>query len=169
MASAPHLLASLARMPPRSAEVVKAVTLLGLDRAGIAARYGITAEAADVLVLRSARDLVAAIRDTTAAPQSDDVERREAADLAKALADRSPHPLATPLFEIANDRDFVVEGLARAQAAAEQSPQHARELWIRRVLIAVLLALSAYFLWRDQTKPRPPPQPRPGSTVPVPK
>lgn len=160
MASA-WLLSALERMPPRSAEVVKALALGGLDRAGMAERYGISPEAADVLTWRAARDLVAAIKNTREPPLPHEVELREAKALADALSSRSPHPLATPLLEIVAEREEVRAALAKAAAEAERSPARARETWLRRLAIAVLLALTAYFFWREQTKPLPPPEPRP--------
>lgn len=70
-------------------------------------------------------------------------------------------PLAELLAALATHRDGLKRRLAEAEAAAARSPTRTREVWLRRLAIAVILALTAYFYWRDQHAPPPPPLPRP--------
>ncbi|MEW6433822.1 MAG: sigma factor-like helix-turn-helix DNA-binding protein [Myxococcota bacterium] len=86
-------------------------------------------------------------------------------DALERTADAAPaeqvKPLADVLGALAAHRDGLKRRLADAEAAAARSPARAREVWLRRIAIAVILALTAYFYWRDQHAPPPPPLPRP--------
>ena len=154
-ASALHRL--LAQAPPRSAEVVKRVTLDGLDLAALAGLFGVDEERARVLVFRAFLD----VHSGGAAAVPDAEEAREL----RAFFAGEAGPVATPLLTLRAQLEANRDALrARLEAAAkewEASPAREREEWLRRLAIVLVLALSAFFYWREQHKPRPPPERRP--------
>ncbi|MEW5742020.1 MAG: hypothetical protein AB1938_24105 [Myxococcota bacterium] len=260
---------ALARTPPRSAQVVMRVGLDGWTLPELASRYGVSAQAGAVLLLRALRDFDAAVarRSTPAPPLPDDEERDAARALAQQLAlsarpagaaaaaggegsvppsavrlaaspeapaeasgaeasrgqvsasrassapppgGASAHPASTlqrpeasatgassgeppawpadippaPEFgdtpgpspgggaavatwleylrALAAHRDAVRQRIAAAEEAAARSPARARETWLRRLAIVAILALSAWFYWKEQQRP-----PKPPPNIPV--
>lgn len=95
------------------------------------------------------------------APASASDERPSAAARGVDASADEVRPLAELLAALATHRDGLKRRLADAEAAAARSPARAREVWLRRLAIAVILALTAYFYWRDQHAPPPPSLPRP--------
>jgi hypothetical protein len=158
----------LGRCPPRSAEVLTHASFDDWNPGRLAGRYGIPEPAAEVLLLRCARDFrfAAEGRPVPAAPLPDAEEQALARQLADALATPGAAAAevrahAEDLAALATHRDKLRRALEAAQAEAERSPARTRELWLRRVAIAVILAISAWSLWRGQhAPPERPPLPR---------
>jgi hypothetical protein len=154
----------LGRCPPRSAEVLARVSHDGWSVVQLATRYGISESAAAVLLLRCARDFrfAAEGRAVPAMPLPDAEEQALATKLTAALAtpaEASPdmRAHAEDLAALTHHRQELRRRLEAAQAEAERSPARTRELWLRRVAIALILALTAWTWWRGP--PAPPEKP----------
>ncbi len=138
--------AALASVPARDALVLRFRFLEGDSRETSALRYGLTPEIYDLLLERSARPFLARLRGQSARVLPD----AEEAAAAAALRDHTP----AELVALAEHRDAVKALLIAAEAAAEKSPQRARENWLRRIGIVLILAATAYFYWQEQ-QPKP--------------
>lgn len=123
---------ALQRIHPRSAQVLVATTLEARSEAETAALYGLPVDRFQTLLSRAT------------------------AELAQALG-RSATGLLEELRTEASGLRARLEELERAELA---SPAHRRELWLRRLAILAILALTGYYWWRDGTPPLP------GSTPP---
>src|SRR5262249_33277367 len=144
----PELQAALARTPARSAQLLSHRLLEAKSREDCAALYGLPLEAWDILFLRATRDFERALG--SRAPHSDDAnEAAQAAQLSRAL---------TPeLIELSDHRDELRRLIEKAQADWESSPGHTLEIWARRIAIIVIIALTAYFYWREEQQKKPVP------------
>lgn len=157
----------LQRTPPRSAEVLSRIALDEWTLATLAERYGIEPSSARRLLLRAARDFDAAARHaaTPAPPMADTEEHAQADALAQSLEGTSVpdavRPLAELLTGLARHREALKRRIAEAERLAAASPARQREVWLRRIAILIVLALSAWFYWRDQQPPPTPALPRP--------
>ena len=157
----------LLRTPPRSAEVLSRVAFDGWTVPTLAERYGIELASARRLLLRAVRDFDAAARHarTPAPPLADDAEQAQAEALAASLEGQPPpetvRPLADALAALTRHRDEVKRRLSEAELIAASSPARRWEHWLRRLAILAVLALSAWFYWREQHQPPPAPLPRP--------
>ena len=134
----------LTEAPPRSAEIVRRVALDGLALEQVAQLFNVGLPEAEVLVFRALVDVRSGgserVRDGA---ERDGVRERELLELLK--AHRAP----------------LQARLAEAAQAYAASPDRNRDEWLRRLAIVVVLALTAFFYWREQHKPRPPPEKRP--------
>lgn len=63
------------------------------------------------------------------------------------------------LRALTQHKEAVRRRLVEAEEAAARSPARARETWLRRLAIIAILALSAWFYWKEQHKPPQPPPP----------
>jgi hypothetical protein len=139
--------------PPRSAEIVKRVTLRGLTLDAVAAQFSLTPELGKRLVLRALLDVESG--GTLRVPDADEPALAEAV-----LSDTvtPTDPLATRLHglrtRLRDHAPALEKKLEAAAEAFEKSPDRARDEWLRRLAIVVVLALSAYFYWREQNKPK---------------
>ena len=138
----------LRQVPSRSAHVLAGRILEGVTREDSAARYCVSVEAYDVLLWRSARDLLAARRGegpTRPLPYSE--EAKLAAALAEALETKggTECPEAALLEELAVHATVVRSALAAAERADDASPARRREDVVRWLAVAALVALTAYF------------------------
>ncbi len=82
-----------------------------------------------------------------------EVEQRQAETLCNALERRPPPSgeaghLVQTLFALRANAAVIRERLARAEQAELSSPEYARETWLRRIAIVVVLAVSAWFYWQ---------------------
>ena len=149
MSEADALFRVLTAAPPRSREIVVTHAIDGVPLDALATRFGLELPALRRLVARSLHALHA-----PRGPQLSDADEQVLAD--------------------ALERDATLEALrrnktevrAKLNAAAEAwaaSPDRARDERVRYVLIAVVIALSAWFYWRENHQP-PRFEPRPGAT-----
>lgn len=148
----------LADAPTRSAEIVKRVALTGTDLPALAKLHGIDLPRAQLLLFRSLMDVASG--GTVRVPDA-----REQAEV-DAMQTSSPGDgegaRARKLWDqLVEHREALTQKLDKAAAAYAASPDRDRDEWVRRLAIALVLALTAYFYWRDQTKPLPPHQKRP--------
>lgn len=150
--------------PLRSAEIVKRVTLAGTDFPAIAALYGVDEARARVLVFRAFLDVQSGgslrVPDDREAVEIEAMTRADAPSTGEGAEARQ---LWNRLVE---HREGLKARLDKAAAEFAASPDRDRDEWLRRLAIVIVLALTAYFWWREQTKPLPPPQKRP-TTAPV--
>ncbi len=153
---------ALRAIPPRAAQVLGYRLLEGHDANACAEHYGVTAEAFDVLLLRSAHPLAARFGFAQPLPDDFAAEQAMATGLRAALESNADDPLAAPLRALAAEKDAVRALLLQAEEAYLRSPAAQRELWLRRLAIVVVLALSAWFWWREQESKKPHLEPRPG-------
>ncbi len=120
--------------------------LEGDSREASAVRYGLDPNVYDQLLERSARPFLARLRGQPAVVLADDAEARAAVG----LREQTP----AELLALVEHREAVKALLVQAEAEAEKSPQRARENWLRRVGIVLILAATAYFYWQEQ-QPKP--------------
>ena len=62
---------------------------------------------------------------------------------------------------LSRNRDELRAMLEKSAAEYAASPDRDRDEWFRRAAIVLVLALTAYFYWREETKPHPALQKRP--------
>jgi hypothetical protein len=157
MHDAPALFELLQAAPARSAEIIKRFALDDLSIEALGELYGVDRTRAERLVFRALRD----VETGGARALDDNTEAREV----DALFGRASSPVGDSLraleADLRRERESVRRLLAEAALAWERSPARQREEWLRRLAIVVVLALSAFFYWREQNKPKPPPERRP--------
>lgn len=147
MSEVDALFRALKAAHPRSAEIVTRFALDEVPLPELAAIYALEPGPMALLVARSLVDVETGGR----ARPSD----REEAEIAAGLA--------TSEF-VARLRTHRVALRAMLEASAQAwaaSPDRVRDERIRFALIAIVVALSAFFYWREQNKPRPPNEARP--------
>jgi hypothetical protein len=121
--------------------------------------YGVSREAFSLLLLRAGRALAEATGHPTRPPASEAEEATWARMLAEAL-EGGAAPVAGALVstvEVCHRLRAVRTEVRAALEAAEReeanSPRRRREEWLRRLAVAVLLALTAYLYWSRPTEP----------------
>ncbi len=155
MATAAELTQALRTIAPRPALVLTYRCLGAHPAADCATHYGIGVEAFDLLLLRSAAPLVERFGVDPKLPDAIEQEQAYATRLRQALEGGGSHPFAPVLLELTAQKDEVRAQLDAAEAAWQRSPAAARETWLRRIAILVVIALSAYFYWREQEAKKP--------------
>lgn len=153
---------SLSRVHPRTLQVLLARFVArtpdgdGRPFDAFAAFYGVPPSSAKVLLWRAVREFDAVLRgQPPPVPLPFELEARAAEALHAAL--ESPLPptsqelagLIEPLRALTTHAATLRERLAAAERAELESPAYARETWLRRIAIVLVLALSAWFYWRD--------------------
>ncbi len=128
---------------------------LGRSPDAFAAHYGVPLDAANRLLFRAAREFFAAFTRQPPPPLlADDEERRLAPVFAQALDDQVPseafHELVVSLRGLQSHARELAQQLRDAEKAEVDSPAYARETWLRRAAIVVILALSAWFYWKAE-------------------
>jgi hypothetical protein len=157
---------ALGALPPREGQLLGRLLLDALPPRACARLYGISEEALAVHLLRAGRNLAHALGPGggSAPPEeeaSDEVERREAAALWRALfapvgepapgvpgRPEAPGALAPLLGHVRASAGAVRAALQRAADEAADSPAGRREELARRAAILLLVGLTAYFLLR---------------------
>lgn len=148
----------LAAAPPRSAEIVKRVTLGGLELDALAKLYGVDVPHAQVLVFRAFLDVGSGGK----ARVPDSREPAEVSAMISAASGEGEGAQARRLWErLSQNRDELKAKLEKAAADYAASPDRDRDEWLRRAAIVLVLALTAFFYWREKTKPLPLHQKRP--------
>lgn len=175
---------ALRRVHPRTLQVLAARLLEGRSRAATAQHWGVSVKAADVLLLRCARELVAALAGQAPPPPGDfGVEAAEAEQLALALEPgaHAPAPpdaaapaaavppavagLAALLASLREAAPLVSQELRELERRDQTSPGHRARDWARRGAVLLVLALTFFFWWRERNKEQAPPryEPRPAN------
>lgn len=148
----------LTAAPPRSAEIVKRVALAGMDFSQVAQLYGVDVPRAQVLVFRALLDVASG--GTARIP--DGREGSEVQSMVGPPASQGEGLEARRLWDqLTRHRDELQVRLQQSAAAFAASPDRVRDEWLRRLAIVVVIALTAFFYWREQHQPHPPPQKRP--------
>ncbi|MDP1826917.1 MAG: hypothetical protein Q8L48_26830 [Archangium sp.] len=150
--------------PPRSAEIVKRVTLAGTGFPALAALYGVDEARARVLVFRALLDVQSG--GSRRVPDQREPVEVEAMTRADAPSTGEGAEVRRLWASLVEHREGLTALLDKAAAEFAASPDRDRDEWLRRLAIVLVLALTAYFWWREQTRPLPPPQKRP-ATAPV--
>ncbi len=78
----------------------------------------------------------------------------------RALADAG---LAESRSALVENRAELLKRLDTAAVEWAKSPDRQRDERLRQLAIVVVLALTAFFYWREANKPLPPPHPRPNT------
>jgi hypothetical protein len=130
-----------------------------------AANYGVSPNAYAVHLLRAGRALAAQLGVPPEAPGDvagmDEVAQARGVVRALEAARRATaggplptdvpdglHPLVSVLSQVAAQAGAIRAAQLAAEEAEAQSPRRQREEWLRRLAIAILVALTAYFLLR---------------------
>ncbi|QDE98496.1 hypothetical protein BHS05_23080 [Myxococcus xanthus] len=154
---------ALRELEPRPAAMLIHRLVEGRSREACATHYGIPAQAFSVLLLRAAIGLARHRGAPAREPASEDEEAAWARMLADALERQdAKFPTAlTPVVETCRELQTlapqVATGLETAEQEARASPQRRREEWVRRLAVALLLAMTA---WLYLSKPGGPSEPR---------
>jgi hypothetical protein len=153
-----HFYRALTSVHPRSAQVLMARFFwvgdhLGRSPLEFAAHYGISAEAADVLLFRASREFFEALSGRPGPGLLPDATEAQLAHrFGQAVEGAVPPPEFNDLILCLRGLNAHARELRARLDAAEQaeltSPEYARETWIRRAAIVVVLALSAWFYWK---------------------
>jgi hypothetical protein len=155
------LFPALTRLHPRSLQVLLARFVAdgpgGPGRApeAFASFYGVDPAAADVLLWRAATEFEAQLLGTAPpSPRPFTEEQRLARALGDALRappSTSSHlaPLVDALRALSAHAAAIRERLTAAERAELESPEYARETWLRRAAIVLVLALSGWFYFKD--------------------
>jgi hypothetical protein len=145
----------LTAAPPRSAQIVKRYALKGESLESIGAAFSVGHPEAKRLVLRALLDV----------PSGGTARLNDADE--PALVGRvfhevhGPHELSQLVKRLRTNAAELEQRLQRAAEEFERSPDRGRDEWLRRLAIAVVIGLTAFFYLREQNKPRPPPEKRP--------
>ncbi len=166
MATPQQLADALRAIPPRAALVLGYRLLDGHGAAECAERYGLTQPSFDVLLLRSAHPFAQRFGFGHPLPDDFAAEQAIAFKLRADLESGADDPLAAPLKELAAHHEAVRQLLIEAEEAYQRSPAARRETWLRRLAIVVVLALSAWFYWREQQQAQPHLEGRDGQALP---
>jgi len=144
---APALHRALASLQPRQARLLVRRCLDGQSREALAADWGTSAEALDLLLLRAALAFEAALAGRPEPrPLPVEQERPLGEGLRAALeAGRAEAGAAQALAALTAHKEAVQQALARAEAEANSGPRRAREAWLRWFAIVVVLAVAAWF------------------------
>lgn len=142
----------LTAAPPRSAEIVKRYTLGKQPLEALATLYAVTPENAQRVVLRALVDVESSgserIKDT------DEPGIAAAVLLGTPSTDALVVRLRSLIDRLNANAEPLRAELTRAAEEFEKSPDRARDDWLRRLAIIVVLALTAYFYWRENNKPK---------------
>lgn len=145
----------LRNLSPRSAQALTLRLIDGWERSRCAEFYGISAEAFDLMLLRAAREL-----DGSPPIASYDEELTQARTLARALENATELlALAPRLCSLREHASTLRELEIQAAQAELTSPAFRRETWLRRLLVVLILALSAYFYVTQKHPPSGPSRP----------
>lgn len=145
----------LTSAPPRSAQIVKRYALKGEALDSLATAFAIEASQARLLVLRALLDVQSG--GTARVPDAD-----EPALAALVLDDPGgSHELAQLVKKLRSNATELEQRLQRAAEEFERSPDRGRDEWLRRLAIALVIGLTAFFYLAERNKPRPPPEKRP--------
>lgn len=159
LSSAERTRALLAQLSPRANQALRLRVLEGRSAPECAGFFGIDTDAFGLMLLRATRELEAA--DQGASPPAPDPdiehERGEASALERGLAGGASFARTDALKKLGADGPELLAYLAAQERVHESSPAFKRETLIRRVLVGVVLLLTAFFYFRAKT----PPQPRP--------
>lgn len=154
------LCVALRELEPRAAAVLARRLLEDRSHEACATFYGVSREAFSVLLLRAAQSLTRATGLPSRPPENEDEETTWARMLAEAL-EGGAAPVTEALsstVEVCRRLRAVRAEVRAAMEAAEReealSPRRHREEWLRRLVVAALLALTAYLYW---TRPDEPP------------
>lgn len=157
MSEVDALFRTLVSAPPRSAAIVKRVALEQVPLARVAELFGVDEPRARVLVFRATVEVMTG--KPCAVPDA-----KEPAEVA-ALWGGPPAQEGTQakafLERLTRNAAELTARLQKAQAEFEASPDRDRDELLRYALIALVLALTAFFYWQEKSKPLPPPQKRP--------
>lgn len=147
---------ALTLVHPRSAQVLVARFIAqtasgdGRSFAEFTTFYGVPEASAKVLLWRAVREFEAALGGLpVGAPLPFEQELREADALHLALESSAPTPIVAALRALTTNAAALRQRIRDAERAEVESPAYARETWLRRIAIVVVLALSAWFYWKD--------------------
>ena len=154
----------LTAAPPRAAEIVKRLTLAKKPFPELAALYGVDLPRMQVLAFRAFLDVLSG--GSVRVP-----DERERGEVEVMLGERqAAHGEGADVLRLWNQltahRVALEAQLTKAAAAFEASPDRVRDEWLRRAAIVIVLALTAFFYFREANKPHPPPQKRPTISAP---
>ena len=131
---------ALEALPPRAAALLRLRFIQGMSLPECARSYGVSLEAMATHQLRAARAFVGA-----SAPSAEE-EAQAASALQASLSAVSPaDALAAAILRLQRDARSVEAELQRRAQRHAASPARRREELLRKVLVGVLLALTAYF------------------------
>lgn len=148
--------------PPRSAMIVKRFIFGGNDLDALAKLYGLDVPHAQVMLFR-------AFLDVHSGGKARIPDSREAAEVSAMIASSGSGEgaQARRLWDsMSQHRDELKVKLEKAAAEYAASPDRDRDEWLRRAAIVLVLALTAFFYYREKTKPLPPHQKRPVLSLP---
>ena len=147
-----ELARALRALPPRQAALLRRVLLDGQAVDTCARLYGSTPAALAVHLLRACLALEAELG-ATPAPVPEAEEPALALRLVRALEAEGSAPGVTGARQLRQRAAAVRAELAGAEEQELRSPQHRRNEWLRRLAVALLLALTAWYTLHRPPEP----------------
>jgi hypothetical protein len=150
------LFRALNRIHPRSMQVLLNRFVIresehpGRSQPSFARFYGISEAASDVLLWRAAVEFEAALENRQPPlPVETEAERMAARALIDAL-DPPTGSLPLALSSLTKHADRIQAQLLAQERAELESEAYARETWLRRLAIAVVLAIAGWSTFKDE-------------------
>lgn len=162
-ATAAELARALRELEPRTGALLRHRLLEGRTSEACAALYGSSPEAFEVHLLRACLALEARLGGAPhETPRDAHEERAWAAQLSLGLQRQAGGPGVAAAVRLEQLSGQVLAELAAAEQREAQSPRRRRDEWLRRLVVVLLLALTAwYILVRPASEAPPAPATRP--------
>lgn len=159
---ADRLHAALKALPPRMAHLLQHRFVEGKTDDEVRRFYGMGEDAYSVHLLRAAISFTDAYtssgKEESAGGRTFQQELSQGRALRDALATGVPEgmrwipPVVSALLQLKAQGPAVRRKIEQAAAVEAASPEARRELWIRRLLVVVLLAVTALLYWRRMSR-----------------
>ncbi len=165
MLTVDRVVAALGQLTPHASHLLRSFALAAPSVDRLAALEGIGEPQATIALLRAARELAQALDGQRRPPLSDHEEASVAPRFAQALALRATGGEAALILELVALAPALGPALEQQRDAETRSPRHRAETLLRWVAIVAIVALSAWFYWKDHDHPKF--EPRPGMPGPL--
>ena len=152
---APELAQALRGLDPRTSALLRHWLLEGRTVDACAALYGVSRSALEVHLLRASLALDSRLGGTLRETPGDAAQEQAwAAQLVLGIEGRSPGPGVAVARRLQQLRSEVQAELIAAEQREARSPARRRSEWVRRLVVALLVAFTAWY-----TLVRSPPEP----------
>lgn len=156
-----QLASALRKLEPRLRQVLTWRFVQDVPEERCASLLGIPEQALRIHLVRALRALDAELSFRPPELTSDEEEARLSGLLGKEgteLTDGTTRRLAALSAALRSQGAAILREQKAAELAAEQSPARAREDLLRRLAIVALIALAAFFYWRNEVAEAPSPR-----------
>jgi hypothetical protein len=149
-----RVVAALGQLTPHASHLLRSFALATPSVDQLATLEGIGAPQAAIALLRASRELTQALDGQPRPPLTDAEEADQAPRFAQALTRRESTPEAELVLDLVALAPQLGPALERQRQADARSPRHRAETVLRWVAIVGIVALSAWFWWKDHDHPK---------------